>query len=196
MEKSAVGQGVVFLRGRKTILRPSNKETDQALLCKWINDPEVRQYLQVYKPITFHQEGEFLESHGKNDSRIFFIIETLEGKAIGVMSLEQIDWKDRRATTGTLIGEKEYWNKGYGRDAKMALLKYAFGDLNLHKICSGAMCFNERSLRYSLACGYRVEGRLEKHVFRNGRYHDQILLAIFRKSWQKAYDLYMAQDLK
>lgn len=99
------------------------------------------------------------------------------------MGLHQINWKDRIATTGALIGEKEYWSKGYGTDAKMILLDHAFNTLNLHKICSAVIAYNKRSLDYSLHCGYKIEGTRREHFFRKGKYWDFIELGLLKKEW-------------
>ena len=174
---------VVFLKGRKTILRPPNKQTDLPKCLKWINDPEVSQYLSVYLPVSFVGEEAWFDRLYKSESDIPLAIETLEGEFIGVMGLHNIKWKDGTATTGALIGEKDYWGKGFGGDAKMTLLDYAFNSLNLRKICSGVYDFNKRSLNYSLRCGYEIEGTLKRHFYKKGRYCDQIMLAVFKEKW-------------
>ncbi|RJQ13771.1 N-acetyltransferase [Candidatus Parcubacteria bacterium] len=182
---------VVFLKGKKVILRPLSK-ADIPTLLRWINDPEVNQYVATYWPVMEQREEKWLESLAKedNDSHVVFGIETHEGVFIGTMGFNFIQWKDRVAVTGALIGEKEYWGKGYGTDAKMILLEYAFNTLNMHKVCSAAIAFNERSIRYSLRCGYKIEGRLRKHHFRKGRYFDQVMLAIFKQDWLKVWRRY------
>ncbi|MDE2037908.1 MAG: GNAT family N-acetyltransferase [Patescibacteria group bacterium] len=177
----------VFLRGRKTILRPLS-ESDLPLCQKWINDPEVRVFIKNIFPMTMGAEREWLESRSKkNDKDIILIIE-VKGRPIGSMGIHGIDWKDRTATTGALIGEKQYWGKGYGTDAKMALLDYAFNTLNLRKIMSRVIAFNARSLAYSLHCGYKVEGRLRRQHFVGGRYWDEIILGLFRSDWLKCWE--------
>ena len=193
-EKAKLAQGqVVFLRGCKTILRPPNLEKDQELFYKWINDPEVRRFLKVIRPMSLKAEGEWIDATNSTSTCISFTIETLDGQPIGTMSLDRINWKDRRAVTGTFIGEAEFRDKGYGTDAKMALLKYAFEELNLHKVCSGALGFNDRSVAYSKKCGYKVEGREKQQIFRDGKYYDHILLGVFRKDWERAYKTYLAK---
>ena len=87
------------------------------------------------------------------------------------------------ATTGALIGDKDYWGKGFGTDAKMILLDYAFNTLGLRKILSAVIDYNKRSLRYSLHCGYKIEGVRKKQIFRNGRFRDEFMLAVFKKDW-------------
>lgn len=175
---------VVFLRGKKTILRPL-EESDLPRCVKWINDPEVSKFLSGHWPMTMPAEKKWFETHATSDSKdsIILAIETSDGVHIGNMGFHRIDWVSGVATSGALIGEKRYWGRGYGTDAKMALLDYAFNTLGLRKVCSQALAFNGRSIAYSKRCGYREEGRLKKHVFRNGEYHDLVELALFREDW-------------
>ena len=174
---------VVFLRGKKVILRPLRKSTDLESCVRWMNDPDTSQYLGIHRPMSDIAEGEWLDTIHKSDRDIVLAIETLDGVLIGSMGLHRISWKDRMATTGAVIGEAEYRNGGYGTDAKMVLLDYAFNTLNLHKICSSVFAFNERSLRYSLHCGYKIEGLKRREVFKNGRYWDVVLLGVFKNEW-------------
>ena len=175
-----VGSGIVFLRGHKTTLRPA-LESDIPLLMKWINDPEVRVNLGTQMPKNEADEREFVQGRIKGNN-IILIIE-VGGKPIGTMGLHGIKYPDATATTGAMIGEKEYWGKGFGTDAKMALLDYAFNMLGLRRVKSEAIAFNKRSIAYSLHCGYVLEGVRKKEVFRNGTFHDLVLLAATRKTW-------------
>jgi RimJ/RimL family protein N-acetyltransferase len=110
-------------------------------------------------------------------------IQAIDGPFIGVMGLHGISWPDGTATSGACIGNTNYHNKGCGTDAKMLLLEYAFQTLNLRKVCSTVFAFNRRSRSYNEKCGYVVEGVRQAHVFRNGAYHDEILMAVFRDKW-------------
>lgn len=181
--------GVVFLRGKKTTLRPL-QESDIPLLKKWVNDPEVRQFLKRIVPATDKHEHEWLERlHKSTDKEVVLMIE-VNGRPIGTMGIHGINWKDRTAGTGAMIGEKEFWGKGYGTDAKMALLNYAFNTLNLRKITSRVVAPNKRSLAYSLHCGYRIEGRLVKQIFAFGGYQDIIFLGLFKNQWLPYWEAY------
>ncbi|HXF49507.1 MAG TPA: GNAT family protein [Verrucomicrobiae bacterium] len=190
MRKTTNRPKLVFLKGKKTILRPLRKATDFELCLRWINDPEVNQYLLVYFPVTEKKEEEWFDRMANNPNEIILGIETLDGKLIGNMALVHINAKDRTASTGALIGEKKYWGKGYGTDAKMTLLNYAFNTLNLRKINSSVYAFNKRSLQYNLKCGYKVEGVRKKQIFRNGKYHDEILIAVFKEDWLPIWKKY------
>lgn len=180
---SQTNKEVVFLQGKNVYLRPVCKE-DVPHLVRWMNDEDTRQYLYRYLPLTEAEENEWVEklSQSKTDI-VLTMVHGSSGRVIGTMGLHHIDWKDRRATTGAMIGEKDFRDKGYGTEAKMVLLNYVFNELGLRKVCSTVFDFNARSRAYSEKCGYKQEGVLKAHVFLHGEYHDEILLAVFREDW-------------
>ena len=172
---------IVFLNGKRVVLRPLLK-IDIPRLLRWTNDPEVRKYVLRYLPVMEAHEDLWFEALSKDKENIVLMI-VVDNVAIGTMGIHRINWKDGVATTGAIIGEKEYWGNGYGSEAKMILLNYAFNTLNLRKICSTVIAFNERSYHYNLKCGYLVEGRLKEHMYKDGAYWDEILMAVFKKDW-------------
>lgn len=180
---------VVFRTGKRIYLRPLQKE-DALLLTLWINDPEVHQFLTTFKPVTVEDEYDWFEEVRKDKNSAVFIITFKDtNEPIGVMGLHQINNLHGTATTGSFIGRKDCWSKGYGTEAKMLVLEYAFNTRNLRKVCSKVFDFNGRSKRALEKCGYKVEGVLKKHHYRNGRYCDCIQLAVFKKDflplWRK-----------
>ncbi len=181
-----------FRKGPRLELRPI-LEADVPLLLPWINDPEVSMYLKVYLPMMEADEQEFVQKLHKQKPEHIVLMIVAEGKPIGTIGLHGVDYRNRRATTGTLIGEKECWGKGYGTEAKMLLLEYAFHTLNLRKVCSNVYAFNERSIRYSKRCGYTEEGRLKEHHFAGGRYWDQICLAVFKTDWEPLWEQFATE---
>ncbi len=183
---------VAFLRGKRVVLRPLTKE-DVPQMYVWVNDPELLQYLGMYLPTSLSKEEKWLEGLDSRNGDITFGIE-VAGKLIGTMGIHRIDWKNRTATTGAMIGEKSYQGKGYGTEAKMLLLNYAFNTLNLRKIYSEVIAYNARSLAYSLHCGYKVEGRKIKDHFKNGKYHDLIVLGLFKKDWLPHWKKHLAKN--
>lgn len=180
---------VVFLEGKTVNLRPLSKE-DVPTITRWINNPRVRQFVATTFPQSEKQEEEWVNKLGSDEKNIVLCIETKEGRPIGVMGVHKINWVWRTCETGALIGEEECWGKGYGTDAKMHLLDYIFNTLGLRKVCSTVIAYNERSLRYSLHCGYKVEGKLRKQVFRKGKCWDLIHLGLFKEEWQPVWKKY------
>lgn len=178
----------VFLSGQKTVLRPISL-SDIPLFTRWMNDPETRKYLLQRFPMTEGAEKAWVEKNSVMLSfpeRVVFVIETkAEGKAIGTIGLNSINWINRNTATGTTIGEAEFRGKGYASDAKMTLLKYAFETLGMHKIISRAFATNTKSIEYSKRCGYVVEATLKEEIFSGGKWEDIVLLACFYPEWKK-----------
>jgi len=191
MNMTKPNDDVVFLRGKRLYLRPLTKE-DIPFFLRWMNDQEVIHFLATFLPVTEADENEWFEQlqKKKNEEIVLGIVDAKSGKLIGSMGIHRISWKDRTATTGAVIGDKKFWGKGYGTEAKMLLLNYAFNVLNLRKISSLVYSYNKRSQAYSEKCGYKVEGVLKAHIFKNGRYWNVINLAVFKKDWQPRWDAF------
>jgi UDP-4-amino-4,6-dideoxy-N-acetyl-beta-L-altrosamine N-acetyltransferase len=168
--------------GEQTRLRAIEREEIPTYV-RWFNDPEVRQYLEMYLPMSVAEEEQWFEAHLKDDTSRIFGIETEEGRLIGNIGLHNLDWKNRNAELGIVIAEKEYWGRGYGTDAVKTLLDFAFNEMNLHRVSLSVYEFNERAVRCYEKCGFRHEGRAREALFRDGSYHDHLLMAILRKEF-------------
>ena len=183
---------VVFLTGKKVILRPLEK-TDAPTIHVWFNDPEIRLFMNNAFPLTLHEEEEWLSKERRNGQMpndVVCAIETHDQKFIGTMGLHAIDWIECTAVTGTCIGEKDYWGKGYGTDAKMVFLDYAFNTLNLRKVNSHILDFNGRSQQFNKKCGYIEVGRLKAERLRSGVYCDEVILSVFKEDWKPLWEKY------
>lgn len=168
--------------GQKTRLRAIERE-DIPTFVRWFNDPEVRQYLEMYLPMSRAEEEGWFEAYLKDDSTRVFGIETGDGNLVGNIGLRDLDWKNRNASLGIVIAEREYWGRGYGSDAVITMLAFAFHEMNLHRVYLSVFDFNERAIRCYEKCGFRHEGRAREAFFRDGRYHDSLLMAILRQEF-------------
>ena len=113
-----------------------------------------------------------------------YIIEESEGNtAIGVTSLINIDTKNRNAECIIDIGEKEYWGKGYGTEALKMLLEYAFLELNLHRVSLRVFSFNESAIHIYNKIGFRKEGIMRESIYRNGKWHDIIIMGVLKREY-------------
>jgi RimJ/RimL family protein N-acetyltransferase len=178
-----------MLKGKKVLLRPV-KRSDLEFFLKWLNDPEVIQYISLYLPMTEMAEEKWIEELGttRKDSDAVFIIEAIMGdesiSEIGNCGLHNINKKNRDATFGIVIGNKDYWGEGYGIEAAKLIIDYGFNQLNLHRISSSALSFNERSIKMHKKVGFQEEGRCRKAKFKNGQFRDLILFGLLKEEWE------------
>lgn len=160
------------------------KEEDIEKAVEFINDEEVKKFLDsnIPFPMTKWQEEEWVRSRKANaDFTYDFAIEDLEtGKYIGGCSINECDVKNRTCTIGIMIGDKDYWSKGYGSDSLKVLIKFIFEEVNMNKIKLKVFSFNTRAIACYKKVGFKEEGILKKELYRNGKYHDEILMAIFK----------------
>ncbi len=174
-----------MLREEKVLLRPI-KKSDKDFFLKWMNDPEVTQYIRIYLPINEMLEEKWIENISLRDveKTVLFVIEA-EDKVIGNCSLNNINKKDQVAVFGIIIGEKDCWGKGYGVSATKLIIDYGFNQLNLRRISSSAISFNERSIALHKKTGFKEEGRLRKNIFVNGSFYDEVLFGLLREEWKR-----------
>lgn len=174
-----------LFRGELVELRPLDRANLDAYT-RWFRDPEVLQYLAVpLVPVTREEEEAWFERAMADDRGYVFSIHTLDdGRLIGNCDLHRIDRKNRCAGFGIVLGEKEYWGKGYGTDATREILRFAFDELNLHRVHLGVFEFNERGIRSYEKVGFRREGRARDALWRHGRWWDLVWMSILEDEWR------------
>lgn len=171
-----------FLIGERVYLRPLDKASDLEKCLQWINDPEIRTFIKTRVPIDRKQETAWFD-RDHSDGIMLAVVLKQDNRFIGNHGLERINWLYRHATSGTIIGEKNCWGKGYGSEAKMLLLGHAFQTMNLHRVSTSVLATNARSLACQLKCGFRQEGIRRQQFFKNGEWVDEILLGVLREEW-------------
>jgi len=171
------------LVGTKVTLRPPD-DSDAARFVAWFADLEVTRYLIRRFTFALEQEEGFLKTIGESKTDVFWMLEA-DGKAIGATGIHGIDWLHSHATTGTLIGVTSEWGKGRGSEAMRLRTDYAFRQLNLHKLMSGAYLENEPSKRALMKAGYREIGIEREHFFREGTWHDHWVCEVLRDDWER-----------
>lgn len=186
---------IKFLKGKRIYLRPLERD-DLPVFLRWMNDLETAQLVNHFLPVMKEGEDDFYEKTLKEKGKIIVLsVCTNKDELIGTISINNIKWKDGTATTGTLIGDKSFRGKGYGTEAKMVLLNYAFNTLNLRKISCNILSTNERSIKCQEGCGYKQEGVRKKHTFINGEYIDDLILAVFKEDWAPLWEDYKKKYL-
>jgi len=147
----------------------------------WVNDPEVTRFTGTVYPISGSEHQLWYQELLKDRSRRMFAVVTSEGKHIGNMGLKDIDWIARKAEMIGYIGDPEFRGKGYGSEVFEAMVEFAFERMNLHRLYGIVYSYNEPSIKCVERCGFRREGVLKDHFFRDGRYHDAVLLGVIRE---------------
>ena len=118
--------------------------------------------------------------------RVLWAIVLKEGsKLIGATLLEKIDWRNRDAESGIVIGDKSEWRRGHASEAMRLRTEYAFMELGLRKVWTGVWLPNAGSRRALEKAGYRQCGLMRRHVFVDGQWHDVWLAEVLREDWER-----------
>jgi RimJ/RimL family protein N-acetyltransferase len=153
----------------------------------WFRDYDVQRWVKVVVPQTVEAETAWYEEATTSENAFTFGIHTLEDdRLIGNCGIFAIDHKNRSAELGIIIGEKDYWGKGYGTDAVLTLLNFAFGEVNLNRVYLRVFAYNQRAIRAYEKCGFQHEGTARQALFREGQYHDVHYMAILFEDWQRS----------
>ncbi len=156
---------------------------------RWFSDTAMLRNLGgVVHPHSEAEEREWLERVvGGNASDNHFGIDAIDGaqpKHIGGCSLFRVQHRNASAEMGILIGETDYWGKGYGTAAHQLLLEFGFGELNLHRVHLRVYDFNLRGRRSYEKLGYHLDATAREAVYREGRYYDVHHMSLLRDEWE------------
>jgi RimJ/RimL family protein N-acetyltransferase len=166
---------------------------DVPLFVAWINDPDVRQGLELYLPMSEAKEEKWFEEMLKRPEETQpLTIEAREGDQwvkIGNLGLFGIHSRARSAEVGIMIGNKDYWNKGYGTEAMKLLLKHGFETLNLNRIMLRVYTSNPRAIRCYEKAGFVHEGRMRQAMYIDGNYVDVLIMGVVRNEWDQSKDI-------
>lgn len=175
-----------MLEGKLVQLR-AVEEKDLQLQHKWVNDREVMRYMARYLPVPMKELADELEKDRKDSSSVHFAIEDRrKGRLIGFCWFRRIHPANRHADVGIFIGDKRYWEKGFGTDAMRLLVSYGFDTLNLNRIGSAAFSFNPRSIRMHEKVGFKKEGVRKEFAYRDGRYYDMVVFGLLNRNFKRS----------
>jgi RimJ/RimL family protein N-acetyltransferase len=173
------------LVGQKCYLSPLSPD-DAERIAQWENDLEVALPLgdEAYLLASAEKGRENILETLKQGWYIFGIVDLATDMLIGRSGLFSINHVDRRAMFGILIGEKEFWGKGYGQEATRLTLDYAFNLLNLNSVSLGVFAFNQRAIHAYQKVGFKQSGVQRQFRIIAGQKYDVIWMDILAEEFE------------
>jgi diamine N-acetyltransferase len=166
------------------------ERSDLPTFVTWLNDPAIKPGIMIHHPFSQAEEENWYEEMIKLpvDQHVMGIeareTDTEDSeeqwKLIGSLAFNQIDWRNRAAEFGIMIGDKTYWNRGYGTEAVRLLVNHGFTTLNLNRIFLRVYENNPRAIRAYEKAGFVHEGRLRQAEFRDGKYIDVLMMSVLK----------------
>lgn len=173
-----------MIQGRRVRLR-AVEEKDLEFLLQMVNDPEISGLVVGWGfPLSMADQKAWFSRALTDQENRRFIVEDENARPIGLTGLWAIDWHNRHALTALKLSRKEVRGKGYGSDAIMTIMAYAFYEAGLNKLWGEILPYNIASYKaYVEKCGWKVEGVLRKHIFRKGSFHDLYRVSILKEEF-------------
>jgi RimJ/RimL family protein N-acetyltransferase len=179
-----------LLQGSLVRLTAEDPKTLAEPYSRWSQDSECWRLMTSMPPHQYsirvsEKEFERFLVDSPSEDIFYFNIRTLpEDRLIGDIGLEVVRWSHGEAFVGISIGERENWGKGYGTDAMQVILRYAFLELNLHKVSLSVYSYNPRAVRSYEKAGFRLEGCERQVLLREGQRWDVLFMGILRTEWE------------
>jgi RimJ/RimL family protein N-acetyltransferase len=167
-------------------LREITRE-DIPTINRWRQDPVVtdgvgapRRFIGLDADLKWYDD--YLSHRATEVRCVVSLVES--GQIVGMVSLTRIDYVHRNAEFNAMVGEREARNRGVGTEATRAMVRHGLFDLNLHRIYVSILHENISSIRMCEKAGFREEGTIREGAYKNGRYHDLVLMGVLKSEWQ------------
>ena len=151
---------------------------------RWIADKEAIQYsLSAFLPDRDYKWSRLYLSQICEEQTSWNQAILCDDKSVGYCGLTNISKTNCNAEYFILIGDREFWNKGIGTLAGHAAVDYGLIQLGLHRIWLTVSELNYGAIRSYEKIGFVEEGRMRDACYRNGRFHDKVVMSILEHEW-------------
>lgn len=156
---------------------------DLALIMEWRMSEEVTKYMYTDPILTLEGQIKWLEYINRNKKNMKYWIIEVDDKAVGVMSINNIDLINKKASWAYYLGDISARGKGLARILECNIYDYVFEKLNLNKLYCEVFEFNESVIKIHEKFGSKIEGKFIDHIKKGDNYYNVISMAIIKQEW-------------
>jgi UDP-4-amino-4,6-dideoxy-N-acetyl-beta-L-altrosamine N-acetyltransferase len=157
-------------------------EDDLGRVLEWRNLPAVATYMYTDHRITETEHAQWFASVTKDETKRYWIIE-LDGAPVGLANLYDISTLHRRAYLGLYLADDRVRGMGVGSATDRFLMRHAFEDLGLEKLCAEVLATNGAGIKVHQHHGFQVDGILRRHVVKGDDRIDVWTMSLLRDEW-------------
>ncbi len=160
--------------------------SDKEYFLLWIKDKEVIRYsMSIFQKMTEDHEISHWFDNLLSD-RISYnkaIVDNTTDKLIGYAGITRINNLNSSGEYFIFIGDKTYHGIGIGTFVTKEIVKLGFEELNLNRIMLTVSEKNVGAIKAYTKADFKIEGVMKQAFFRDGQYHDKVIMAILREEW-------------
>ncbi|MGJ3239989.1 MAG: GNAT family N-acetyltransferase [Anaerolineae bacterium] len=176
-----------YWQSERIRLRPMHKSDVELWLLEEQSDSEAVRFLNygMTLPKSEKDARDFADHYAEfNNSheRIMFSVETLKGELVGAINIHSMDRKNGTFETGSRI-YRPYRGKGYGFEAKILVLRYAFHEMRFQKYNIRCVETNEPMVKHAKRLGCQREGCIRRHIYMQGQYYAELIFGLTREEF-------------
>jgi RimJ/RimL family protein N-acetyltransferase len=179
-----------LFEGQLICLAPIDHENDPAIESEWTHDAEFMRmlYTEPMRPLSPAQvkkKYEAIEKDLEESKNLFHFTIRLraDDRLIGLSRLYWVEWTNGAGMLNLGIGNRTDRGQGYGSEALRLMLRYAFAELNLHRVGATIPEYNPVAQHVFAKAGFVEEVRRRQALNRDGRHWDVIHVGILREEW-------------
>ncbi len=174
--------------GERILLRPFSRDY-LPYIQKWSNDAGLRRLIGEVAPMSRADTEKWYKELLSDKDRVWFAIVLKKGdRVIGEAGLLRMFRPWRSTDMTIIIGERDAWGTGYGKEAGRLLLKYAFERLGFHRVSIGVVGSNKNALRFWKSLGFKKEGVERDAHFYDNEYIDGVMMSILENEYRESIE--------
>jgi UDP-4-amino-4,6-dideoxy-N-acetyl-beta-L-altrosamine N-acetyltransferase len=160
-------------------VRPEDKEK----ILVWRNLPEVAKFMYSDHEIKPAEHDHWFV-RAMADSTCRYWVITMDSEDVGLANLYGIDEHNRRCYWAFYLASSKVRGRGVGSIVEYRILSHVFDERRLNRLCCEVLGFNAAVIRMHETFGFRQEGVLRQHIYKDARFHDVVTLGMLRKDWE------------
>ena len=164
------------------LLRPWHINDVQSLVQN-ANNFNIAKFMTDMFPHPYNEQDarNFIAMATKDDPVHIFAID-VDGRAVGGIGIHpQWDVNRKNAKLGYWLGE-EYWGLGIITNAVKQIVDFAFGTYDITRVYARPFGNNIASQKVLQKAGFTLEAKIEKGIFKNNEFVDELIYAVRRKA--------------
>jgi diamine N-acetyltransferase len=151
------------------------EECDLGNLLRWRNDPSIACNFFGWQGLTPEGQARWFEAYQRDQTQRLWIIDA-GARPVGCVGLSDIDWLHRRAELGRTLVEPAHQGRGYATEAVRRVADLAFTRMGLGRLYLHVFADNEAAITLYKLVGFRHEGLLRAHVWKDGHFRDVMVM--------------------
>jgi UDP-4-amino-4,6-dideoxy-N-acetyl-beta-L-altrosamine N-acetyltransferase len=164
-------------------LRPMIEE-DLSMVMRWRMLPEITKYMNSDPVLTLEGQKKWFNIQKENPDNYLWIVE-IEGIPSGVLTILDLDRRNKRCSSGLYIAVKEKRSLEFIMQLEWNLYDFVFDKLGINKYFAEIFSLNKGLIRIKQMCGSEIEGVLKQHIYKNDEYYDITVMGILRDKWNE-----------